>query len=39
MFAMVEGVISRNPLINIEGKVVLEKSVVPNYFSKVARGA
>jgi len=39
MFAMVEGVIPHNPLINIDGNLVLEKIVVPNYFSKTARRA
>jgi hypothetical protein len=32
MFAMIEGVSLCNPLINIDGKVILEESVVPNYF-------
>ena len=33
MFAMISGVVSRNPLKTIDRVVVLEKSVVPNYFS------
>jgi hypothetical protein len=37
MFARIWGVVPRNPLINVDGKVVLEKSVVPNYLSEVAR--
>ena len=36
---MIEGVPPCNPLINIDGKVVLEKNVVPNYFSEFVREA
>ena len=39
MFAMLEGVLPCNPLINIDSKELLEKSVMPNYFSEFARSA
>jgi len=33
MFAMISGVIPRNPLKNMDRVVVLRENVVPNYFS------
>jgi hypothetical protein len=36
MFAMIEGVPTRNLLKNMDGMHGLEKSVVPNYFIKSA---